>query len=71
MIEFACKTNLMGINTEIHFLPVDETHTRVATIQRHQGLENRWLGLVFQVAFFQHCKTIRVHFMAFVAPEGH
>ena len=26
MTEFA-KTDLMGANTEIHFLPVDESHT--------------------------------------------
>ena len=26
MTEFA-KTDLMGTNTEIHFLPVDESHT--------------------------------------------
>ena len=42
------KTDLMGTNTEIHFLYIDETHS--CTIQRHQALETtgqvcfyRWL----------------------------
>ena len=61
MSEFA-KADLMGTNTEIHFLPVDESH---------KALETRWPGLLFQAAFFRRCKTTRVHFMACVAPEGH
>ena len=67
--EFA-KTGLMGTNTEIHFLPVDESHTH-ALSQRHQAIETGWPGLLFQAAFFRRCKTTRVHFMACVAPEGH
>ena len=64
--EFA-KTDLMDTNTEIHFLPVDKSHS--CTIQRHQALVNRWPGLLFQAAFFQYCKATRAHFIAFVAPE--
>ena len=70
MTEFA-KTDLMDTNTEIHFLSVDETKSHSCTIQRHQALETRWPGLLFQAAFFRRCKTTRVHFMACVAPEGH
>ena len=42
----------MGTNTEIHFLPVDESHTHAPAIQKHQALETRWPGLLFQAAFF-------------------
>ena len=48
MNEFA-KTDLMGTNTEIHFLPVDESHTHALSRDRHQALETRWPGLLFQV----------------------
>ena len=70
--EFA-KTDLMGTNTEIHFLPVDESirNTHALSMQRHQALETRWPGLLFQAAFSRRCKTTRAHFMACVAPEGH
>ena len=70
MTEFA-KTNLMGTNIEIHFLLIDESHTHALAIQGHQALETRLPGLLFQVAFFRHCKTTRVHFMTCVVPKGH
>ena len=62
--EFA-KTDLMGTNTEIHFLPVDESHTHALS------RNTKHLRLDGQVCFFRCCKTTRVHFMACVAPEGH
>ena len=58
------KTDLMGTNTEIQFLPLDEKSCTHA-------LKNRWPGLLFQAAIFQCCQTTRVDFMAFMAPEGH
>ena len=61
----------MDTNTEIHFLPVDKSHTHVLSRDTTEALENRWPGLLFQATFFRCCKTMRVHFMAFVAPEGH
>ena len=45
------KTDCLDTNTEIHFLPVDESHTHACSIQRHQALETRWLGLLLQGAF--------------------
>ena len=44
----------MDTNTEIHFLPVDEGHTRAhaCTTQRQQALKARWPGLLLQAAFF-------------------
>ena len=69
--EFA-KTDLMGTNTEIHFLPLDKSHTHALSRDTmYQALETRWPGLLFQAAFFRRYKTTRVHFMACVAPEGH
>ena len=65
------KTDRMDTNTEIHFLPVDEPVPHSCTIQRHQALETRWPGLLLQAAFFRHCKTTRVPFLASVAPEGY
>ena len=44
--EFA-KTNLMGTNTEIHFLPVDESHTHALS----RGTKH--LRLDGQVCFFR------------------
>ena len=40
------------------------------SIQKHQALETRWPGLLFQAAFFRRCKTTRVHFMTCVALRG-
>ena len=67
------KTNRIDTNTEIHFLPVDKSHSYSCTIKRHQALETsyRWPGMLLQAAFFRHCQTTRVHFMASMAPEGH
>ena len=67
--EFA-KTDLMGTNAEIHFLPVDESHTHALS------RDTKYLRLdgqvcFFQAAFFRHYKTTRVHFMVCVAPDGH
>ena len=61
----------MDTNTEIHFLPVDKGHTHACTTQRQQALKARWPGLLLQAAFFQCCQTMRVPFLASVAPEGH
>ena len=44
--EFA-KTDLMGTNTEIHFLPVDESHTHVLS------RDTKHLRLDAQVCFFR------------------
>ena len=46
MTEFA-KTDLMGTNTEIHFLPVDESHTHALS------RNNKHLRLDGQVCFFR------------------
>ena len=46
--EFA-KTDLMSTNTEIHFSCRRKSHS--CTIQRHQALETRWPGLLFQADF--------------------
>ena len=62
------KTDHVVTNTEIYFLPVDESHTHALSMQRHQALESRWPGLLLQAAIFRRCKTTRVHFMACVAP---
>ena len=60
------ETDLMGTNTEIHFLPVDESYTHALS------RDTKHLRLDGQVCFFrQSCKAIRVHFIACVAPEGH
>ena len=48
--EFA-KTDLMGTKTEIHFLPVDESHTHALSRDTMQALKTRWPGLLFQAAF--------------------
>ena len=44
--EFA-KTDLMGTNTEIHFLPVDESHTHALS------RDTKHLRLDGQVCFFR------------------
>ena len=67
--EFA-KTDLMGTHAEIHFLPVDKSHTHALS------RDTKYLRLdgqvrFFQAAFFRRCKTTRVHFVACVAPEVH
>ena len=36
----------------------------------YHALETSWSGLLLQAAFLRRCKTMRVHFMAYVAPEG-
>jgi len=46
VIEFA-KTDLMGTNTEIHFLPVDERHTHALS------RDTKHLRLDGQVCFFR------------------
>ena len=46
MTEFA-KTDLMGTNTEIHFLPVDESHTHALSRDTNN------LRLDGQVCFFR------------------
>ena len=67
VIEVA-KTDLMGTNTEIHFLPVDESHTHVLSRDtKHLRLDGR--VCFFRRLFFRCCKTTRVHFMACVAPK--
>ena len=50
MTEFA-KTDLMGTITEIHFLPVDESHTHALSRDTKHLIETRWPGLLSQVAF--------------------
>ena len=62
------KIDLKDTNTEILFLPVDDSHTHA--LSKNQALETRWLGLLLQVAFFQRFQTMKVYFMACVAPEG-
>ena len=56
------KTNVMVINTEIHFLPVHESHTYALS------RDTKHLRLDGQSAYFQCCQTTRV---ACVTPEGH
>ena len=51
MTEFA-KTNLKDTNTEIHFLPVDESHTNALSREI-----TRWPDLLFQAAFSVAVKT--------------
>ena len=69
MTEFA-KTDLMGTNTEIHFLPIDQSHTRALSRDtKHLRIDGQ--VCFFRWPFFRCCKTTRVYFMAFVAPEGH
>ena len=46
MTEFA-KTDLMGTNTEIHFLPVDESHTHALS------RDTKHLSLDGQICFFR------------------
>ena len=60
------ETDLMDINTEILFLPVDESHTyALSRDTKHLRLDGR-------VCFYRHCfQTMRVHFVACVTPEGH
>ena len=48
--EFA-KTDLMGTNSEIHFLPVDESHTHVLSRDLHTL--SMHLRLDGQVCFFR------------------
>ena len=62
------KTGHVVTNTEIHFLPVDESHTHPLSRHTMQVLESRWPGLLLQAAVFRHCKIMKVHFMA---PQGH
>ena len=50
----------MFTDTEIHFLPVDESHTHALSRETMQALETRWLGLLIQMAFFRHFKTTRM-----------
>ena len=65
------KTDRMDTNTEIQFLPVDESHTHALFRDTMQALKTRWPGLLLQAAFFRHCQTMRVPFLASVAPEGY
>ena len=62
------KINLKDTITEIHFLPVDESHTH--SLSRDT---NHLAGSTFTGSFFSNTvkPRTRVHFMAFVAPEGH
>ena len=56
------KTDLMISNTEIHFSPVDESHTLALSKDT-----TRWPALLLQTALSNHKSA----FMAFVTPEGH
>ena len=49
------KTGLIRRSTEIHFLSILESN--------YQALDNGLPGLLLQTAFYQCCKTMRVHFM--------
>ena len=40
------------------------------TIQKHQALDNRLLGLLLQTAFYRCCETTRVHFMVLRGING-
>ena len=55
------KTDHLDTRTEIHLLPVRDTHS--CTIQKHQALDDRLPGLLLQTAFYRCCETMRVHFM--------
>ena len=55
----------MVTNIEIHFLPVDESHTYALSS------DTMHLRLDGQAAFLRRYKTTRMHFITCVAPEGH
>ena len=61
----------MGTNTKVHFLSVDKSHTHALPKDtKHLRLDGH-ARLLLQVAFFLCSQTRRVHFMAFLGPEGH
>ena len=53
------KIGLMCTSTVFHFLFVRES-----TTQKHQVLDDRWPGLLSQMAFYRCCQTTRMNFSA-------
>ena len=65
------KTVPKGTRGKIQIKPIYTLKLHPGTIQTHQVYGCRWPGLLLQTAFCRPCQTMRVHYRAFGATEGH